>query len=305
MKGFRFQKKLCQNTLIPFLILLTINLAGAFSERKATSSLLSLLPEITSWKMSEAPQSYFPETLFEYINGAAEIYLAYDFKELIVGNYESDKDEASLSIEIYDMANKINSFGIYSAERFPDNKFISVGSQGYLEEGSLNFIIGRYYIKLLCFDCEEKFESLLNFFSQKIVKRVGDKESLPPLLDVFPEVGLIKNSEKFVLRNFMGYEFMNNGYVANYKLDELDFDCFLIDAENVEKATNIFSQYLNTKNKQSLREISEGYRIQDTYYKGIYLTRVDNYICGVRKIKEGFEEIGEKYLRLLIESLRK
>ena len=59
--------------------------------------------------MSAAPQSYLPETLFEYINGAAEIYLAYDFKELAVGNYESGKDEASLSIEIYDMGNKINS----------------------------------------------------------------------------------------------------------------------------------------------------------------------------------------------------
>jgi hypothetical protein len=32
---------------------------------------------------------------------------------------------------------------------------------------------------------------------------------------------------------------------------------------------------------------------------------VDNYICGVKKIKEGFEEVGERYMRKWIKSLKK
>lgn len=299
------QKKLFK-TFLPFILFISIlNVEGVLSEKENVSSLRSLLPEVDSWKFSEAPQNYFPETLFEYINGAAEIYLAYDFAELIVGQYEKGNSEHSLSIEIYDMGNEKNSFGIYSAERFQDSNFISIGNQGYLEEGTLNFIVGKYYIKLLCFDCEEESDKLLMVFSQEIVKRVKDKGHLPPLLGLFPEEGLIQNSEKFILRNFMGYSFLHDGYLANYKLKDLEFDCFLIKGKNEEDAQNMLRQYLKTKNKENVQELSMGYCIKDRYYHNIYLARVGNCLCGVMKIKDGYEEVGERYFRILAKSLKK
>ncbi|HDZ25578.1 MAG TPA: hypothetical protein ENH65_03595, partial [Candidatus Aminicenantes bacterium] len=103
------------------------NARGALLEEEGVSSLHFLLPDVVTWKIPESPQDYFPEILFEYINGAAEIYLSYDFKELTVGQYEKGDSNASLIIEIYDMGTEINSFGIYSAERFPDSQFISLG----------------------------------------------------------------------------------------------------------------------------------------------------------------------------------
>ena len=55
---------------------------------------------------------------------------AYDFQELIVGQYKKKSSEKSLSIEIYDMGNEKNSFGIYSAERFTDNSaFVAAESK--------------------------------------------------------------------------------------------------------------------------------------------------------------------------------
>ncbi len=298
-------KILFRTFLASILFISVLNVEGALLENKNVSSLYSLLPEVDSWKISEAHQNYFPETLFEYINGAAEIYHAYDFKELIVGQYEKEESKASLSIEIYDLGNEKNSFGIYSAERFPDSKFICAGNQGYLEEGTLNFIVGKYYIKLLCFDCGEESDNFLKIFSLEVVKRVKDKGHLPPVLTLFPKQGLIKNSEKFILRNFMGYSFLHNGYLANYRLDDLEFDCFLIEGENAGDAQNMLRQYLKKKNKESVREISIGYHLKGRYYHNIYLARIENYLCGVIKIKDGFEEVGERYFRMLIESLKR
>jgi hypothetical protein len=288
-------------------ILLTLALSGEgfLGEKEDVSPLLSLLPQVEAWNFSEAPQDYFPQSLFEYINGAAEIYLAYDFQELIVGQYKRKSSEKSLSIEIYDMGNEKNSFGIYSAERFIDNTFIPIGNQGYLEEGTLNFIVGKYYIKLLCFDCEEEADAFLKLFSAEIVKGVKDEGNLPPILGFFPEEGLIQNSEKFFLRNFMGYSFLHNGYLADYRYKGLEFDCFLIEGESVEDAQTMLKQYLKAKKEQIAHKTSIGYRVKDRYYHNIYLMRVDNYICGVKKIKEGSEEVGERYMRKLIKSLKK
>jgi len=272
---------------------------------KSASSLASLLPEFMKWKLSEEPETYLPETLFEYINGAAEIYLVYDFEELIVAQYEEQDSPASLTVEIYDMGKVKNSFGIYSAERFPDSNFLSIGNGGYVEEGALNFIVDRYYIKLLCFDCEDNFENILKNFSQNILERVKEPKGLPVLLSSFSQKGVVKNSEKFVLRNFLGYSFLHDGYVATYRAEGLEFDCFIIEGEDVEDAQSMMSQYLNRKKEENVHKISQGYRIKDRYYHHIFLARVENLLYGVMKIKDGFEEIGEKYLRDLENSLKK
>ena len=97
----------------------------------------TLLPRIDGWGLSEAAESYLPANLFEYINGAAEIYLSYDFEELIVGQFMKPDTDANASVEIYDMGSSVNAFGIYGAERFPENVFLPVGTQGYLEDALL------------------------------------------------------------------------------------------------------------------------------------------------------------------------
>ncbi len=129
--------------LSPVVLFLMITIVGIGLERSDSSSLQSLLPQVNNWTMTEEPSSYFPGTLFEFINGAAEIYLAYDFKKLTVTQYGRKGSTASMAVEIYEMSNETNAFGIYGAERYPDNNFIPIGIQGYVEEGMLNYLIGK------------------------------------------------------------------------------------------------------------------------------------------------------------------
>lgn len=294
-------------SLVLFLLVFVLSGKSVLLGKEEGTSLNSLLPKVGDWKYSEEPMNFISGNLYEYINGAAEIYIAYDFKELIVGQYEKEKDaeEASLSIEIYDMGNEKNSFGIYSAERFSESQFIPIGNQGYLEEGTLNFVIGRYYIKLLCFECGEKSDEILKSFSNKIVSRVKDKGQFPPVLSHFPQEGLIQNTEKYILRNFMGYSFLHDGYVASYRLNDQEFDCFIIEGRNDEDARDMLKQYLEKKSNTEIKETSMGYLLKDRYYHNIFLIRKNNYICGVMKIKDDFQDLGVKYLRMLLESFEK
>jgi hypothetical protein len=273
--------------------------------QEKSSGLITLLPEVDTWNSTEKPESYYPENLFEYINGAAEIYLAYEFKELVVSQQQKDQSEKNVAVEIYDMGNETNAFGIYSAERYPDNKFIKMGIQGYIEEGTLNFLVGRYYVKLLCFECEDESEEILKEFSQKIVERVGKTGALPPLLEAFPPNGLQLNSESFVLRNFMGYSFLHNGYSAKYKSKDLEFDCFIAEGNDIPDAEKMLEKYLEAKKSQNVAKIELGYQVKDKYYHNIYISRVGKRLCGVIKIKDGSENLGLEYLSMLIKNLKK
>jgi hypothetical protein len=53
-------------------------------------------PEIAGWKYSTDIQIFIPKTLYEYINGAADLYLASDFEELNVAEYGNEKKPPSL-----------------------------------------------------------------------------------------------------------------------------------------------------------------------------------------------------------------
>jgi len=287
---------------LAFLLLLSVMSGRAGQGTQVV--LKTLLPAVEGMESKESPETYFPETLFEYINGAAEIYLSYDFKELIVAEYKKSGASDSVAVEIYDMGNRKNSFGIYSAERYPDNEFLILGTQGYMEQGALNFLVGRYYVKLLCFDCEERNEKWLRAFSGEIVNRVEDKGGFPDFLNVFPKEGLIPNTEKFILRNVMGYKFLHDGYLVSYEINELSFDCFLIEGRNPQEASEMLKKYLEAKGAESVQKMSSGFWVKDRYYHNIYLAQVDNTICGVMKITEGSEKIGESYLEKLIQSLQ-
>ncbi|MFQ6037403.1 MAG: DUF6599 family protein [Candidatus Aminicenantales bacterium] len=268
------------------------------------SALQKLLPEVSGFQRVQDPQVFVPETLFEYIDGAAEIYLAYDFNQLIVGEYRKTDSPSTLTVEIYDMGVPKNAFGIYSAERYPESKFLSLGTQGYIEEGALNFLVGRYYVKLLCFDCGSRSDHILQTIAAKVIDRMEDRRGFPDILEVFPEKDRMPYSEKFILQNVLGYRFLHDGYFASYRVDGQEFDAFVIEGKNAPDAAQMLEDFLEAKSGAEIREVPEGYRVLDPYYHTIFVKRVDRYLCGVMKIEPAFEEEGKSCLQRMVQRLR-
>jgi hypothetical protein len=284
--------------------LLTSAVGGQEAER---SALQALLPRIAGWAFSEPPRVYLPATLFEYIDGAAESYLSYAFEELIVANYRSRNSRATLNLEIYEMGSDRNAFGIYSSERFPESRFLSLGNEGYSEDGTLNFISGSKYVKLLCFDCGDAGETVLRRFAVEVEAGVKEKGQLPALLQVFPRAGLVAHSEKFILHNVLGFAFLHDGFIAGYKFQEQEFELFLIEAKDEREAGEMLKHYLELqeKNNQPPETIPTGVRFKDRYAHNVYLAQSGNLILGVMRIQDGFEETGMKYLQAFLDRVKR
>ncbi len=279
--------------------------AGRAGQNSSASELATLLPRIAGWTMSEAPQRYGPQTLYEYIDGAAEAYIGYDFREAVVGQFRAALSKASVTVDLYDMGTPLNAFGIYGAERSPDGLFLPVGVQGYLEDEALNFLARRFYVKLMCYDGGDKTADILKTFAQDIATKVKDPGRWPGRLAVFPKEGLVANSERFTLRNFMGYNFLNNAYAASYKAGGLDFEAVLIEVRSPEESARVLAQLKDkfSKNGLGVEKTPLGLHVKDRYLQNMYFLQAGNVVCGVTKLPDGQEPLGEKYLKAMQNAL--
>jgi len=90
---------------------LLIFLTGSASAQEFT------FPDLAGFKKTLDYPVFGPENLWDFINGAADTYLAYGFVDLHVAEYKKGKNV--IKIEIYRHSDKIMAFGIYSTERSP------------------------------------------------------------------------------------------------------------------------------------------------------------------------------------------
>lgn len=255
-------------------------------EPRLNQQLRALLPELAGWQYQEEPQTYSPETLFEYINGAAEAYLSYDFKELIVAQYQKDGTETTITLEIYDMDWPRQAFGIFSSERYPDNPEVDIGSAGYLEGEVLNFVSGRFYVKLLCYNGNDQTPDYLKQFAREVEARIKEKPGLPEIFQLFPDGGRIKNSEKFIKKNFMGFDFLSNGYVVAYRQDKGEFDALIVDCGSEVEAQLRLQRILDFYAGEENPFVREGskYHQRNTYGQHLILSQARGYIFGINRV---------------------
>src|SRR3990170_5890286 len=76
--------------------------------------LYQLLPaEMHQWRYDGKDKTYDPQTIFDYIDGAGEVYRAYNFLVLIVRRYERP-NQPNLTVDLFDMGSADNAFGIFS-----------------------------------------------------------------------------------------------------------------------------------------------------------------------------------------------
>jgi len=261
-----------------------------------------VFPEVKGWGQSGELQTYIPGTLFEYINGAADLYLAYDFQELKVAEYQND-EKASVTVDIYQHGTPIQAFGIYSEERLPSATFMDVGVEGYIEKNILNFLTGSYYVKISGYNTGAEDQEILLTFAKKIAENLGEKGTLPEILTAFPPEGKMKNSERFISKKFLGYSFLHSAFTADYDLSGRNFKLFIIQGEDQRECKDMIQKYLEQTAKMD-KSIEEGrYTISDPHHGEIDLTWRGAYLWGTLNLSDF--DLRSKYLKLLEEGLKR
>jgi hypothetical protein len=252
---------------------------GLLPTQVCTQEKPAIFPAMSGWKMAETVQTFSPETLYDYINGASDLYLTYDFQELQVGEYTRE-DKASVIVEIYRHKTPTQAFGIYSQERMANADFLDIGAQGYYEDKNLNFLNGPNYVKISSAKTGADDREILIQFAKKISASLGSHKTLPVLLASFPDEGKVKNTEKFIGKNFLGYSYFHSAFTVDYNLSGQKFQLFLMLGESTDDCRNRLQKYFQQVKRPPEQIVEKRYEISDPYHGSVEIFCVGKYIGG-------------------------
>jgi hypothetical protein len=153
--------------------------------------------ELKNWKGEKAPQLYKGEDLFLYIDGGAEIYHEYGFKQVLVQDFKS-ADGKSLTLEIFELANSECAFGIFTFKSSGKGRTIAVGQDGQLEDYYLNFWKGNILVTLTGFDGSPQVIQGLLLIANSVDAKIKTRGTRPSLIEILPKERASSSRLKYV-----------------------------------------------------------------------------------------------------------
>lgn len=159
----------------------------------AQSGALALPPACPGW--TAAPQqTILPARIFDYMNGAGELYLAYGFEELAVRQY-TGPDEVRVVCEVYRMPAPGDAFGLFSQDR--TGEAVAVGQGGVYAQGLLIAWQGRYFIRVLADRDSADVRDCALSLARKVAQQCGTDGALPEALGWLPQERIEASSVHF------------------------------------------------------------------------------------------------------------
>lgn len=154
--------------------------------------LAKLIPdEYIGWKSSGEIKGYNRQTIFDYIDGAGEVYLLYDFKDVAVKKLVGI-DSTEITVEIFDMGSSEDAFGIFSHSR--EGNDIGMGGGSEFRDGFLCFWKSKYFVCVYSDKLSEDINNTIMAIGREIEAKIIGVSRKPDILNVLPEKDLIELS---------------------------------------------------------------------------------------------------------------
>ncbi len=314
-----------------FFVLTAIFLGvGASSWAAPLKSLVPKKDIPVEWSLIHGPQPYTQKTLFERINGQAELFLKYGFQNSVFAIYQSKKSrEDQVEVDIYDMGSVLHAFGIFSRFRNEDRPG-RFGLDSFLDDHSALFYQGKYFVMLYA---PEPNEDILRQFSKLISLKISDPSPPPREISYFPKKGLKPGSIQYFPEGLLGHQFLKRGFQGTYVEKAEDekkvegeaktqaedddkartggdeFKLFLAIFQNSEKANKAlrdFKDNLTKKGKVFSGSIIEfearALKGEDPYQGKVLAAQKGVYVLGIVGFRE--EEDGENRLAEFMKNVK-
>jgi hypothetical protein len=158
-------------------------------------------------------------------------------------------------------------------------------------------------VKITGYKIESGGQEVLISFAKKVAENLKEKGTLPALLKSFPLDGKVKNSEKFINKNFLGYAFLHSAFTADYELSGKKFKLFVIEPADKTECKNMIQKYAELTGKAEKNVIEGRHLIPDPHHGEIELYWQGAYLWGILNVND--PELRSKYLKLFKEGLQK
>ncbi len=198
---------------------------------------IPLPSEAGGWKWEGKETKYNSRTLFSYIDGAAELYLAYGFENLTVRRFEKS-GQPLLIVELYEMASSEDAYGVFSFEHQDEDAGIGQGSE--FGGGLLRFWKRKYFVSIYAEGEGAEVESGILKMGRAVANSIPATGLEPKLVGFIPgkDLGLVEKSVRYLKSHVL----LNQRYfIAHQNILNLS-----------RKTEAVLAQYLQDKQKTQL-----------------------------------------------------
>jgi len=200
-----FRKFTAALTIIMVWFALTLTVSCEKGERNSVTSRQIVPEQIDGWQLQPEVRSFDRRTIFDYIDGAGEVYLSFAFRGVNVYSYRRE-GAPEITAEIFDMSVPEDAYGVFSYARESEEPGIG---QAFEYRGSvLCFWQDRYYVCVTCYEQTDETSEILPALAREISKRLPDEGKRLDLVNILPEEGKLLHSERFFhLHSSLNYHF--------------------------------------------------------------------------------------------------
>jgi hypothetical protein len=245
--------------IVVFLLVCLYTGQSAWSQNEEIESLVPKTAP-NGWYLKDTPETFDKNTLFEHIDGQADLFIQYGFHKSVFAVYrQGNSSENKIDLDIYDMGNPLQAFGVFSRFRQEESS-VGVGLDSYLGDQSAIFYKGRYFVIL---QATESDDSTLKALARTIESQISDNSPAPKEIEFFPKEGLKPGSMDYFPEGLLGYQFLKKGFKASYQeqgknnssepaSDDTDFRLLLSvfeDSQRAIDALELFRDNLSRKGK--------------------------------------------------------
>ena len=283
------------HTTILLVVLMFSGAAG--TDRAAHGDYEKLFPAVAGWEMTGDIDVYDWESLWDIINGAAELYYAYDFQEMYWGRYSNPDDDGTyIVMEIYRQGNPVMAFGVYSQERPRPPRLVEVGAEGFAAPGALHFFVSDLYVRMRSHDTSPEIAETMENLARKVSDIVEARPTFPEITRKLPAHGRVPFSEQFIQTNFLGHSFLSGAFVSSYEISGKRFNLFVIEHENGEQCRKMLADYYQFS-RQDTDDITEGiHLIEDRWNGEVGIVWQDHFLYGFYNLEN--PELQQTYFEM-------
>jgi hypothetical protein len=206
------------------------------AKEKSLAAYEAVLPKANlpaGWKLTGSVKVYPGKKLYDSIDGAADRFFGYDFREQYVAMYASENLGGKIQVEVYDMGTPADAFGIFSCHDNIMSRHTKLGLAAVISEVNLDFCQGEYFTRLLAFDLKEgEAEKTLGALAEAIAENIKPASDFPDLVKRLPEGSVegtilyfhtwpILNERRYLAEeNVFDLSEKTNGVLAAYASEE-------------------------------------------------------------------------------------
>lgn len=157
-----------------------------------------ILPDdnfVTGWTTSGKTLRFLGSNLFNYINGGAELFHEFGFKELQVQGYRQQDNE--IVLEVYQMERPEAALGIYLMKCGDETPLEKIKARNSGNKYQFTIVTGSYFILINSFAGDEKLIPVMTSLARQTLKFVPNEKPVT-IFDHLPKTNLISGSELIV-----------------------------------------------------------------------------------------------------------